>query len=39
VNLIAEYISKGQIQLPEEVIQRMVEMRILEEMESNQGQN
>jgi hypothetical protein len=37
VNLIAEYTPKGQIQLLEEVIQRMVEMRILEEVESNQG--
>jgi hypothetical protein len=39
VNLIAEYTPEGQIQLPEEIIQRMVEMKILKEVEINQGQN
>jgi hypothetical protein len=39
VNLIAKYTSKGQTQLPEEVIERTVEMRLLEELKSNERQN
>jgi hypothetical protein len=39
VNLIAEYTHERQIQLPEEIIQRIVEMKILEEVEINQRQH
>jgi hypothetical protein len=39
VNSIAEYNPEGHIQLPEEIIHRMVEMGILEEVENKQEQS